>query len=430
MRASIGLLFAILFTLPAAAAELAAGTVVDAANLDAHLNDRFDGAPLSELIPEPFQWQIREKGLRIRLAKPKPHPRDARLDRASEKNRGKLAIDPESGLVPGWEAGVPFPDVTPEDPDAARKVMWNLTYGQPRGDSQYFPTIATALVHGERGFERLSEQRLIRVFLKGLLRRDGAPVLGTGRLFEKSILYEPGPADVLGSGAVLIRYDTGEDEFLVTYAHEARKVVRWKGGYWTYQLGMTDFVGDDVFLFNAYPTWYADFKLLAKKKVLVVANSTQPFWNPEGETVGEQLPGIDLENAPHWNPVDEWEPREVYVIEATAPELHPYGRKVLYVDAENWVPYLGAFYARSGTLWKASILGYHVFPVEEGAIVWPTWQTIADFRRNHGTIFITDESVRFNLPVDPQALNIDSVKDRCASCLPGEAVTSRPGTTP
>ncbi|MCE2510451.1 MAG: DUF1329 domain-containing protein [Alphaproteobacteria bacterium] len=422
MRARVGLFFAaFLFWAPAGAAELAAGTVLEASNLERHLEDRFDGTPIAELIPERFRWQIREKGLRIRLAAPTPHPRDARLDAATAKNRGRLAIDPESGRVPGWEAGVPFPDVTPEDPDAARKVMWNLTYGRPRGDSQYFPRAATALVHGERGFEEIAHRRVLRVFLKGLLRREGAPVLGEGRLFEKSIVYEVGPSETLGSGAVLVRYDTGEDELLLTYAHEARKVVRWKGGYWTYQLGMTDFVGDDVFIFNAYPTWYVDFKLLAKKKVLVVANTVHPFWNPEGETPREQLPGIDLETPPHWNPVDAWEPREVYVIEATAPELHPYGRKVLYIDAENWVPYLGEFYARSGTFWKASILGYRVFPAEgEGAILWPTWQTIVDFRRNHGTLFITDDQLRFNLPVDPQKLNVDSVKNRCADCLPGE----------
>lgn len=432
-HAGLGILFAVLLSAPVGAKELAAGMVLDAANLESHLEDRFDGTPISELIPERFQWQIKERGLRIRLTHAKAHPKDARLEAASARNRGKLAIDPESGLIPGWQAGVPFPDVALEDKDAASKVMWNLTYGRPRGDSQFFPNAVTAAIHGERGFEELNRRRVIRVFLKGRLRHEGAPVLGKGRLFEKSIVYEAGPADVLGSGAVLVRYDTGEDELLLTYAHEARKIVRWKGGYWMYQLGVTDFVGDDVFIFNAYPSWYVDFKILAKKKVLVVANTTHPFWNPEGETAGEQLPGIDLENPPHWNPVDAWEPREVFVIEATAPELHPYGRKVLYIDAENWIPYLGEFYSKSGRFWKASILGYRVFPMEEegpmgegpteeeeGAIVWPTWQMIADFRRNHGTIFITDDKLRFNLVIDPQELNIDSVKDRCASCLPAE----------
>jgi hypothetical protein len=94
---------------------------------------------------------------------------------------------------------------------------------------------------------------------------------------------------------------------------------------------------------------------------------------------------------------------------------------VLYIDVENWIPYLGEFYSKSGRFWKASILGYRVFPTEEGgAIVWPTWQTIVDFRRNHGTVFITDDKLRFNLAIDPQKLNIDSVQDRCAGCLPAE----------
>jgi len=410
-----------LLSWPAAAAELAAGTVLDAENLQSHLADRFDGTPISDLLPERFQWQIREKGLRVKLAKPKAHPKDARLEAATAKNRGRLAIDPESGLVPGWQAGVPLPDVTLADKDAARKVMWNVTYGRPRGDSQFFPQMATALIHGERGFEKLSQQKVFRVFLKGRLGQEGAPVLGKGRLFEKSLVVGDGPLP--GSGALLIRYDTGEDEFLTTYSHEARKVVRWKGGYWMDQLGVTDFVGDDVFLFNAYPTWYADFKILAKKKVLVVANSVHPFWNPGGDGPAEQLPGIDLENAPHWNVRDAWEPREVFVIEATPPELHPYGRKILYIDAKNWIPYLGEFYARSGTFWKASVLGYRAFSTQggsKGAILWPTWQTIVDFRRNHGTVLIADEGLRFNLAIKPERLTLDAIKDRCAACLPAE----------
>jgi len=415
----LGILFAALLSYPLGAKELDAGMVLNAANLESHLEDYFDGTLISDLIPEHFQWQIKEQGLRIQLAHAKAHPKDARLEAASAKNRGKLAIDSESELVPGWRAGVPFPNVTPEDKDAASKVMWNLTYGRPRGDSQFFPNAATAYIHGERGFEELNRHRIIRVFLKGLLRHEDAPVLGKGRLFEKSIVYEAEPGDVFGSGAVLVRYDTGEDELLLTYAHEARKVVRWKGGYWMYQLGVTDFVGDDIFIFNAYPSWYVNFKILAKKKVLVVANTTHPFWNPEGKMIGEKLPGIDLENPPYWNPIDIWEPREVFVIEATAPELHPYGSKVLYIDAENWLPYLGEFYSKSGRFWKASILGYRVFQTKEdgGAIVWPTWQIITDFRRNHGTIFITDDKLRFNMAIDPQILNIDSVKDRCANCL-------------
>ena len=428
LAAMAGLALLFLWPAVAAAAELAAGTVLDAANLEGHLEDRFEGTLLSELLPERFQWQIREKGLRIKLAHRKPHPGDARLAAATERMRGRLAVDPESGLVFGWQAGVPFPDVKRGDAKAAWKVMWNLTYGRPRGDSQFFPLVAMARIHGEWGFETLSRQKILRVFMKGRLTGEDAPVLGRGRLFEKNLILVNGPDNVPGtgapgSGAVLIRYDTGEDEFLTTYSHEAKKVVRWKGGYWMDQLGMTDFVGDDLFVFNAYPTWYADFKILAKKKVLVVANSVHPFWNPDGKTAREKFPGTDLGTPPHWNPVDEWEPREVFVIEATPPALHPYGRKILYIDAKSWIPYLGEFYAKSGAFWKASVLGYRAFSVDgdpERAIVWPTWQTIIDFRRNHATVFITDDQLRFNLAIDPAKLNLGSIKDRCASCLPVE----------
>lgn len=421
--AGLWLLFAMLLPPQAGAAELPAGTVLKAQNLASHLEDSFEGTSIAELLPERLRWQILEQGLTITLAHARPHPKDPLLEAATARNRGKLTLDPKTGRVPGWEAGVPFPDISLDDPQAALKVMWNLTYGQPHGDSQVFPRTAIAEIHAERGYEKAGRQKIVRVFLKGLLRREGRPVLGTGRLFDKSLVVVEGPRDAPGSGAVLIRYDTGEDEFLVTYAHEARKVVRWQGGYWMDQLGTTDFVGDDVLLFNADPTWYGSFRILEKKKILVVANTKHPFWHPEAGPLPEQFPGIDLANLPHWNPVDAWEPREVFVVEAIPPERHPYGRKVLYIDAENWLPYLGEFYSRSGRFWKASVLGYHVFPVEgdgEGAIIWPTWQVIADFRRHHGSIFITDDSAHFNLAIDPEALNLDSIKDRCANCLPVE----------
>jgi len=401
------------FAIPAPAAEIKAGTVVHAGNLDQLLEQTFDGTPLGALIPERFQWQIREKGLTMKLAHAKPHPIDPVLKKAGEKNRTTVSLDPETRRVVDWKAGAPFPDIKLDDPDAGMKVIWNLFYGRPRGDSQVFPNTSIAMINGEKGIEGVTHQELTRVFLKGLLRRPGKPTLGSGKLFDKNILVMTAPDIFKGNGLLFYRYDTGGTDYLLIYAKDANKVVKWSGDFWMDQIGETDFLGDDLLIFSAYPTWYDGYKILAKKKILVIANTAHPFFNNDAVEDADLFPGFETQTKPHWNPVDVWEPREVYVIEATAPALHPYSRKILYIDPENWVPYLGEFYTKKGELWKTTIQGYHVFPIEKepkGSILWPTWALIVDFKRNHGTIFATDDSVRFNEVIDPALISLNTLK--------------------
>jgi hypothetical protein len=179
------------------------------------------------------------------------------------------------------------------------------------------------------------------------------------------------------------------------------------------KLGSTDYLADDVLVLSAHPTWYSDFKVIAKKKILVVANSTEPFWKKNGDTLQERFPVFDLKTAPHWNPVDEWEPREVYVIEGITPERHPYSRKVIYVDAEQWAPYLAEYFTPKGKLWKTQIQGHHVFSTEddpEGKVLWGTWAVLSDFLVNHASVLITSKDTKFNTDLKPSDVNLKAVK--------------------
>ncbi|MGB1547662.1 MAG: DUF1329 domain-containing protein, partial [Alphaproteobacteria bacterium] len=250
-------------------------------------------------------------------------------------------------------------------------------------------------------------------FMKGLLRRDGKPTLGSGKIMDKYILVMKWPEVFEGSGLLFYRYDTGATDYLLIYAKDANKVVKWSGEFWMDQVGETDFLGDDLMIFSAYPTWYKDYRVIAKKKVLVIANTAHPFLDMKAEKQADRFPAFDMKNPPFWNPTDQWEPREVYIVEAVTPDLHPYGRKIVYIDAKTWVPYLGEYYTKKGVLWKTAIQGYHVFPIEKepkGSIIWPTWAQVADFRKNHATILATDDTVRFNQDIDPEEINLEALK--------------------
>jgi len=399
--------------IPVLAAEIKAGTTVNSENLDQLLDKTFDGTPLTQLIPESFQWQIREKGLTMKLTNPKPHPIDPVLRKASEKNRSTVSLDLETRRVVGWKAGVPFPDVKPNDAHAGLKVIWNLYYGKPRGDSQVFPNGIAVLISEKTGIEGMSLQNLTRVFLKGLLRRKGAPTLGSGKIQDKNILVMKAPASYEGSGLLFYRYDTGQTDYLLIYMKDANKVVKWSGEFWMDQVGETDYLGDDLFIFSAYPTWYDGYQVIGKKKILVIANTENPFVKLEEAEWDKRFPAFDMKNKPYWNPIDRWEPREVFVVEATAPDLHPYSRKILYIDAKTWLPYLSENYTKKGALWKTAIQGYRAFPIKKepkGTIIWPPWAQIVDFQKNHATILATDDKLRFNDEIDPKWLNLDTLK--------------------
>lgn len=403
----------LVFGAPVYAEEVPEGTVINAQNLNSLLDKTFEGDTIRSLIPEQFQWQIREKGLTMKLKHSTPHPKDPKWVAAANRNLESVSFDDATNQVEGWMAGPPFPVIDMNDPKAGVKVMWNVFLGKQQGDSQEYPETVIALLNDKTGLERVQKQFLKRVFVRGALRANGGEFSGERNVMEKTLSVLTAPQDLKGNGLVLIRYVNGEPDWLLAYAVAARKVRRFSGAFWMEQVGSTDFLTDDLMIISAHPTWYPDFKILEKKKVLVIANTRDPFWKPKAATPQEQFPLFDLETAPHWNPVDEWEPREVYVLEGKPPEQHPYSRKVIYIDAEFWTPYLGEYYTPKGQLWKTNIQGYRVFPTQddpEGKVLWPTWSALFDFQVGHATILMTDENIRFNTGISPTEINLKAVK--------------------
>lgn len=404
--------FSTFVSTPAFAGEVVEGTVISAANLGKLSSQTFEGDTIASLLPDTMQTWIRDRGLKMELVHTKPYPKDPKLMAWTEKNRTAVTLNKER-KVQGWQAGIPFPDINSDDPDAAIKVVYNMYYGKPRGDSQDLSKVWTIFVDGKSGVERSRHERIVRVFMKGLLRHEEGPVLGDGNILEKRVGILLSPQDQRGEGSYLIRYDNGQLDDIIAYPIKTRKARRISGGTWMDPSPPTDFVGDDFVIASAFPTWYPSYKILAKKKILVVANSQNPNWKPY--KTGDEHPSFDLKHAPYWNPTDKWEPREVYVVEAIAPKEHPYGKKVLYIDADNWNPYIGEYYDNEGAYWKIAILSYRLFQLKddpEAWIVWPPWSVNVDWKRNHATVVLDDsalEAYAFNSGVQPGDLNVQFI---------------------
>jgi hypothetical protein len=72
------------------------------------------------------------------------------LQEATNKYRGQPQLDSANNKVIGFTAGIPFPDIDVNDPDAAKKIVWNNYLAGPIGYTSSSDVSFFALQHGSR----------------------------------------------------------------------------------------------------------------------------------------------------------------------------------------------------------------------------------------------------------------------------------------
>lgn len=391
------------------AADVPEGTMLNKENLSTLAEQTFAGHAIGEMLADRIKWQIESQGLELRLVPTKPYPVDPRFAAATERYAGEVTFDPETKRISGWKAGLAFPHVDPRDPDAATKIIWNVTHGRNRGDIIHNPGEVILLIERNAGLERFQHWTFTRYAMKGILRVPDQPIEGDGSILAKGLFFALSPQDIKGVGTFTIYYDTGKLNDSWAYVRDVRRIRRLSGSSWMDLVSGTDWLNDDFSAFSAHPTWYKSYRLLGRKPILVVANSRKPTQITEAASPGERFPRIDLARPPHWNVVDDWEPRDVFIVEAVPPDEHPYSRKVLYVDAQDFVPYLTEMYDKSGTHWKTQILGQTVRPTEDDVTQWvvhEAYDCTADYLKGHATAYIAAPEVKINPPIRSEDVSL------------------------
>ncbi|RQR27563.1 DUF1329 domain-containing protein [Burkholderia sp. Bp9142] len=367
------------------AAELPAGTVIEKSNIDTVKSDTFDGHPISSLLTEKVAWQIRNWNLKITLDHAKPIPAEPRLVEATKKYSGQVKFDPKTKEVTGYVAGVPFPDIETSDPDAGYKMMWNFYYAPREGDTVYNDVFALA-VNGNSGLETKQAWIYQRYYFKNRL-LDKQPVAGDGTIAAKTYDLAQYPEDVKGIGTFAVRLDSPSYEETWAYLKSARRTRRLSGGAWMDPVGGLDFLGDDNNVFNARPSWYKGFKVTGKRWILAVTDGNKNNHVESRSGTADEFPTYDLKNAPYWNPIEKWQPREVYVVEATPPDQHPYSKRVMYLDVDTFRPYYSENYDKKGEFWKFVISEMRAGVSEGGQhVLLYTGVEAIDFKARHATV--------------------------------------------
>ncbi len=406
-RKIIGKLMAtVLLTGTVGAAELPAGTVVNAANLDAVLNESFDGHLLADVMPESMRLMIRKYALELKLKKIKKLPVDESYYRVTEQYSGQVEIDPATKMIKNYVAGTPFPAVDSADPLGGYKIMWNNFFYFSISGSSLDGDYDQLLISGKSGLDQHQTWHFTNLPMRG--RAIEPHTLGDGNIAKKEMVYVKAPYDAKGFALLTLRYSDGRLDDTWGYIKSIRRVRRFSSGTWMDPVGGSDLLYDDINGFNAHPAWYKDFKYLGRQYVLGMQLEV-PQTVRGANTKTEEFPYIDLETWPHWNPIQEWGPVPVDMVEAIPPEHHPYSKKIYYfsVDYPGFVRYMEA-YDKIGDLWKVDMLAPGVAPDTAGR----SWVTkylahIIDVRREHATIAVGWDVVPADLT--PDQVTVDTL---------------------
>ena len=416
--------FIIFFSSSFAWAELEAGAVINAANIDQMKPQKFEGKTIASMLPKQIEWWIRNYNLKITLTHSKPTHINLDFIEATKRYHKDVKIDPETLEISGYKAGMPFPYIADDDPFKARKLIYNayLKSGYQYPCSLYIPHFGYNMIDFKTGIERKMVWQYWREFYTGRIAgSDGSmdnPLLDDKVLYKQvSVCKEP--YDLRGVGTFFIRYNSGKMDDTWVYLRASRRTRRLSGGGWFDSDGGTDHLRDEYNNFSANPTWIPKFNYLGKRYVLAVAHSRTAHLPPEQcWPVVPNFPGMDHSSPPYCNPLDDWEPREVYVIEQILPEEHTYLRRVYFIDTKSFMWYYGDVYNKKNEFEKIVFLSCSD---KRGSDKEDSWFLagkqgfLINFKLQHGTVW--------RMPADDYYGNAPQVKPNKLTLSTMEAIS-------
>jgi hypothetical protein len=283
--------------------------------------------------------------------KPIADPPD--LVEMTRANREILSIDAKGSIVdartgePAKEIhGLPFPDVEPNDPHAAAKIVWNNLYAAYyRGDSHFLTEL---VMMGKGGIERrIGTDILMRVYegspeSRGRENPDGLTMQQVARVVT--------PADLNGTVSLTWRYRAGnQPDSMWTYVPGLRRPRQ------VNPLNRSDgFLGSDISLddgafFDGKPESFT-LRVVGRQEMLVLvdpfttAGQVELVALPDGgyRSLWQDAPRVGADD-PNWKGAP-WAPvstalarRMVWIVEAVPKDpQYLYGKILLRIDAETY----------------------------------------------------------------------------------------------
>jgi hypothetical protein len=339
LLAFISLIAAILIVLSArlvAAGEPVAGDVITKANMDAYE---------SRLAPSTIN--MLGYGMKIRVRAPESCPWPEDFKRATEKYSAQVKLGDDKRHLEGYVAGMPFPTIDPNDPDAAWKVMWNHEHKPAFSDDVRTEWVVENQNETGAVEKMLSSEVWRRLKWEGRIIQDPKPIIPHDPPLRYTEQWGPirTPFDLVGTAFLLYRYDLqsrSDDSWL--YLPQLRRVRRYSTSDRSGTLFGSDIDQDSIWGFNSKPEWW-DFRLLGEKEVLVPMHAqkygTNDVWCGDKGTES-------------WVPCVDWEMRKVWLVEGrpTLLPVYAFAKRHLYIDQEVYNVSTSEMFDKNDELWK------------------------------------------------------------------------------
>jgi hypothetical protein len=353
-----------------AAADVAPGDVITAANKE----------QVRELVPPEFYSYAIEPTaeLEMRIVETESFLPHAKYIEATALFACQASIDANGRLI-HYKAGQPFPysewakeasghrcDLTPDDPQFAQKLAWNVNQRWQGGSGFNIPHWGFAnMRNAGRETWRLSQGEYRRTYFSG--RADLLPEtteLEPGTNVEWAEYFDvKSPFDLRGTMFLLYRYRDGKEDDTWAYIPALRRVRRIAATQKSDSLLGTEFTLEDFYLFSGY-VWDHSWEFQGESVQLGVSNSQRTCFP---RVLGKISPTgmVRLGSDEEWNACvfapygampmvgETWQKRVSFELDdIPKQEGHPYSRKKLWYDKETMAPGLAVAYDRGGKPFK------------------------------------------------------------------------------
>ena len=375
----VAAVMAILMCAAVAVADVQPGDEINQSNRD----------KAKDLVGPGVMWCL-EHGMTMKIVPTKKLEWPRAYREATEANAGQVRISADGNLLENYVAGMPFPTIDPNDPDAAMKIMWNYQYKPLITDDVLMrdfqvpsgPMTFTAAMVPDREFT-IGDMR--RLYYNGRLFVDPKPELPNpdGVRYKEILAPVVAPFDMKGVGELAHRYMSAarqDDTWL--YVPAVRRIRRMSTAQRSDSLFGQDTDQDSYWGFSGHIAW-SSWKLLGIKEALGVVH--REHFRPQ------RCPG-----GADFVYCDNWEKRRVYVIEGVSKlPQYAYGKRVLYIDAEAWIVLNSDIYDKRGELWKIwlEFFSYRKQATPESKVVYDdemgfTSAAMIDIQMNHATVIM------------------------------------------
>ena len=369
--------FLIGLTAVAALADVEPGMKVNKANKDL----------VTDLVSPGIMWCL-DHGMEMTIVPYQKVEWNQAYREATEKYAGQSQLSPDGRQLVGHVQGLPFPNIDPNDPQVALKLMFNYEYKPHVTDDQDLRNFDADTGPVSDGAPLDVERHFILDHLRSLwytarIYVDPKPEYPNPEKVRAKQSLHPilEPFDLKGVGLTSIRYldpDRQDDTWL--YLPTLRRVRRLSSAQRSDALFGQDTDVDSYGGYAGQIPWF-DWKFLGEKTILGVFHA-------------QHFPVQFCPGAGDFVFCDNWEKREVWVVEGTSKQAqYAYGKRVLFIDKETYRIAFSDIYDRAGQLWKVWInqFGFRKRAAPTYGIEYPDEMpfthsiTMADMQLSHAT---------------------------------------------